>query len=83
MKTVGLKYFRNHLKETLSDLPVALTLRGQTVAICVSSDFFDYLLSEGTHGTKNTPGRGGEVQVGEVGHSEGDAPQGGDPTESG
>ena len=53
MKTVGLKYFRNNLRKVMKELPVALTHRGQTVAVCVASDFFDFILSKSTHGVED------------------------------
>ena len=81
MKSVGVKEFRNNLKACMQQLPLAITHRGQTVAIVVSSAFFDYLIN--TDGIKDIQGGRGEVQVGEVGHGQGDAPKGGDSEDGG
>lgn len=86
VKTVGLKFFRTNLRKCLrEDLPLALTHRGQTLAIVVSSAFFDYLLTGAdiTRGTAYSKGGGGAIPLGEAGDSAGDAPAGGDSPESG
>lgn len=73
MIKIGIREFRNNLKENMGKLPIALTHRGQTVAIIVSTDFFEYINDRIT----STPRRGGKVQeVGEAGYGGGDEEEG-------
>lgn len=67
MTKVGIKEFRKNLSKYMKQLPIAVENRGQTVAIVVSTTFFDYLVNpdgidgpdSGTKGVDETGFGGG------------------------